>query len=442
MSPDDSTRIVDAPRTDPLPDNGDATATPAKKPGRKRRSLKWRLGVAVVLLAIAAAAAYGIQRSFFATPTTTAMTAPVTRGDIEVTVLTTGTLKPVKLVAVGAQVSGRITALKVALGDTVKTGDLIAEIDSVTQENALRTARAALANVKAQRAEKQATLKQAKLALARQQRMIKQNATSRADLESAEADVATTEAQIEQLTAQIAEAEVAVETAEANLGYTRITAPIDGTVLAVVNQEGRTVNAAQSAPTIVILGQLATMTVRVEISEADIVKVKAGQPLYFTILGDPDTRYEATLDSIEPAPESITSDSAVASSGTSSSSASSSSSSSSAIYYMGVFNVPNPDGRLRTYMTAEVHIVLGEARDVLTVPSAALGRVDGDGNATVQVVGKDGAVETRRVIVGLNNKIRAEIRSGLEEGERVVTGLAVAAAQKTGSRRPRGPMGL
>ncbi|WP_454915040.1 efflux RND transporter periplasmic adaptor subunit [Xanthobacter sediminis] len=371
------------------------------------------------------------------------MTARVTRGAVEETVLATGTLKPAKLVAVGAQVSGRITAVKVKLGDTVRQGDPVAEIDSVPQQNALRTAEASLAAVRAQKQEKEASLVLADQTLARQKKLVAQTAVSQADFESAQAEVATTRAQIAALEAQIAEAEVAVDTARVNLGYTRITAPMDGTVLYIVSQEGQTVNAAQTAPTIIILGDLESMMVRAEISEADVVKVKAGQKLYFNIIGEPDRRYEATLEFIEPAPESITSDSAVSTSSTSASkSSSSSTSSSSAIYYNGIFYVPNPDGRLRTYMTAEVHIVLGRAKDVLTIPSAALHARPRDGGYSVQVQGDDGQISTRTVEVGLNNKTRAEITSGLKEGEMVVTGQLGPGAPTSVMRRPPPPMGL
>ncbi|MGV6872008.1 efflux RND transporter periplasmic adaptor subunit [Pseudochelatococcus sp. B33] len=373
------------------------------------------------------------------------ITAPVTRGDVEVTVLATGILKPARLVAVGAQASGRVTALKVELGQQVTAGDLIAEIDSVTQENALRNAQAALASARAQRTEKTASLKLAEITVERQRKMAAQRAVSRADLDVAEADLAVTQAQIEALDAQIIQSEVAVETAEANLGYTRITAPIDGTVLAIVTQEGQTVNAAQSAPTIVILGQLDTMTVRAEISEADVVRVAPGQPVYFTILGDTGRRYDATLQQIEPAPESISSDSSFSTSSGAGSSASSTSTT-SAIYYNGVFDVPNPDGRLRTYMTAEVHIVLGRATDALTIPSTALGLSSPDGHTyTVQVVAPSGGITPRPVEIGLNNKIRAQVLSGLEEGERVVTGVYSAsapAASGAGRRGPPSPMGF
>lgn len=348
------------------------------------------------------------------------MTAEVIVSDVEETVLATGTLKPIKLVAVGAQTSGKVVSVNVELGQTVREGELIAQIDSVTQENALKTALAALASVRAQLAEKQATLVYARQNLERQEQNIKINAVSRADLQSAQADVKTAQAQIESLQAQIIEAEVAAETADANLGYTRIKAPINGTILRIVTQEGQTVNAAQSAPTIVILGQIDRMTIRTEISEADIIRVQPGQPVYFTVLGDVGRRYEATLDSIEPAPESIISDSSFSTTSASGSS-SSSSSSSSAIYYNGVFNVPNTEQRLRTYMTAEVHIVLDKAEGVLAIPAAALTKGPG-GRGQVQVLGDGGNVMIRDVEIGLNNKIMAEIRSGLKVGERVVTG--------------------
>ena len=162
------------------------------------------------------------------------------------------------------------------------------------------------------------------------------------------------------------------------------------------------------------------------------------------MLGEPQQRYNATLASIEPAPESVRSDSSFSSSTSSSSSSSSSSTSSSeAIYYNGVFEVPNPDGKLRTYMTAEVHIVLGEAKDVLTVPSAALGSMDSDGSYVVRVAGADGRVSERKVEIGLNNKVTAEVRSGLAENERVVTGERSTDTTANAMPGPGGPpMGL
>lgn len=370
------------------------------------------------------------------------LTATVKRGDVEQTVLATGIFKPSRLVAVGAQVSGRITAVHVKVGDTIKKDALVAEIDSVTQENSLRTAQAALDNVKAQKAQYEATLVNAELSLARYKSLVASNSGKQSDLDSAQATLDSTKAQIDALDAQIIEAQVAVETAQANLGYTRITAPMDGTVLAVVNQQGQTVNATQSAPTIVILGELSKMVVRAEVSEADVVRVKPGQAVYFNILGDPSKRYDAVLQSIEPAPESITSDSSVSTS-TSSSSSSSSSTSTSAIYYNGIFPVDNPNGYFRTYMTAEVHIVLGQAKNVLVVSSSALPTAAKTGKVSLRVADSTGQISTKTVEIGLNDGVNAEIKSGLNEGDRVVIGdSSTATKSSSGMGGPPPPMGM
>ncbi|MEZ2218783.1 efflux RND transporter periplasmic adaptor subunit [Rhizobium sp. RCC_161_2] len=419
-------------------------ATPAS-PSRHKRYRRPGMVLAASVLLVGAGV-FLFRDDIVPEQASSAITAMVTRGNVEEAVLASGTFKPIKLVAVGAQVSGRITALDVKLGDEVQKDTLIAEIDSTTQSNDLRTAQASLANVKAQRQESEADLENAQLTLTRQRTIFRSQAGSKADLDTAEANVKKITAQIAALDAQIIAAEVAVETARANLSYTRITAPMDGTVLAIVNQQGQTVNAAQSAPTIVILGELDTMVVRTEISEADIVKVKVGQPVYFTILGDPATRYDAVLQSIEPAPESITSDSSVTSSSSttssSSSSSSTSSSSSSAIYYNGVFAVPNQENHFRTYMSAEVHIVLGAAKNALTIPSSALGVKTADGSYGVQVIGTDGKQVGRTVVIGLNNNVTAEVLSGLSEGERVVIGEASATVTKTSMGGGPPPMGF
>jgi len=427
-----------------------------------------RLLLAIAALAlIAGGAAWALRK-----PAAPSMaTSPVTRGNLEQTVDATGVIDAYKLVSVGAQASGQIKRLTVQLGDVVKQGDLIAEIDSVTQENSLKNAQAALENIRAQRAVQTASLKESELAFARQKEMLAAEATSRSEYESAEANLASTRAQIRALDAQIRQRETELGTAQANLGYTRITAPIDGTVVAVVAEEGRTVNANQSAPTIVKLARLDLVTVNAEISEADVVKVKPGMPVYFTILGNPDHRYEAKLRTVNPAPASISTDST-------SSSSSSSSSSSTAVYYNALFDVENPDGTLRIDMTAQVSVMLAQATDALLIPTVALGPkvAEGAGPAAagtqraprskteaqrpqrrqpdaaalaksssymVRVVGKDGQPEPRKIKVGLNNGSNVEVTEGLSEGELVVVGEVSAgdkANARSGQRSPMGPM--
>ncbi|CAM3794514.1 efflux RND transporter periplasmic adaptor subunit [Paracoccus yeei] len=398
-----------------------------------RKPVTVALIVAVLLGGVPALRLTGITPGSAAAPAY--LTAPVARGSVEVSVLAEGRLKPSNLVAVGAQVSGRITALAVKVGDRVGQGDLIAEIDSVTQRNDLRKAEAALANIKAQLVEKRAVLALAEKMLARQQNLIRSAASSRSDFDTAEQDVEVAHAQIAALEAQTAEAEVAIETARANLDYTRITAPSAGTVLAIVNQAGQTVNSAQSSPTIAVLGDLARMNVHAEISEADIGKVKPEQKVRFSLLDDSGRTYQGALESIAPAPQAIVNDSLINPDTTADSD-------SEAVYYIGIVPVENPDGNLRSYMTAQVSILLGEAQDVLTVPALALGQRNGDGSYKVRVLARDGSVESRNVGIGLNDKVVAEVISGLNEGEHVVMGEQAVGMSMSGGGGTGGGRGM
>ena len=362
---------------------------------------------------------------------TQASTAPdtvsVTRGDIETTVLASGVLEASALVSVGAEVSGSIKAVHVTLGQAVKKGDLIAEIDSLNQENAVKSAEAALAGIEAQKRNQEASLVTAEANLARQQQLSASSLVSQTALETAQAAVDQSRAQIDQLQAQIAQAQLTVESAELDLARTRIVAPADGTVVALLVEVGQTLNANSATPTIAKIANLDTMVIKAEISEADVVKVEPGQKVYFTILGEPDGRIEATLREIEPAPTSIAEDNA---------------SSGGAVYYNGLFDVPNPDHRLRISMTASVTIVLEEARGVLTLPSSLVSRRGPDGGVAVMVYDPD-AEETRpaRVEVGLNNNITAEIVSGLSEGDLVVNATGARLGGEPGGGGPRGPGG-
>ncbi|MGO4265951.1 MULTISPECIES: efflux RND transporter periplasmic adaptor subunit [unclassified Stenotrophomonas] len=345
--------------------------------------------------------------------------APVVRGNIEQVVEATGTLKPSRLVSVGAQVSGRIETLHVKLGDKVKAGDPIADIDSRTQRNALLSAQAAQRTARANRDALATDLRQYELTLRRQQQLVASQLVARADFDAAKAKVDATREQITALDGEIVQRQTDVDIAQTNLEYTRITAPTDGTVLAVVARQGQTVNAVQSAPTIVMLGNQDVMTVYAEISEADVVHTAVGQEAFFTILGDAGRRYSSTLRDIAPAPESITNEDT-----SSLASPALSGGSRTAMYYNGQFDVDNADGRLRSYMTAQVRIVLGRAHSVLTIPPAALGARAGDGSYTVQVRGADGRAVARRITIGLDDQIQVEVRSGLKEGEQVVLAQA------------------
>ena len=226
-----------------------------------------------------------------------------------------------------------------------------------------------------------------------------------------------------------------VESARVNLGYTKIVSPIDGIVVALVVQQGQTVNANQTTPTIIKVAQLDTVTVKTQISEADVVKVEPGLPVYFTILGQPDQRYHAQLRTIEPATDAILTE------GTGVSSSSTSASTTTAIYYNGLFDVPNPDNKLRISMTAQVTIVRAQAKGVVIIPASALGPRGQDGRYSVRVLGADGQPTPRHIRVGINNNVNAEVTEGLAEGDKVVLGEAAAGAPPQGGM-PRPPMRL
>jgi macrolide-specific efflux system membrane fusion protein len=382
---------------------------------------RWRFALAaLVLLGLAA----GVKFYFFPTQKAPAfVTATAALGDLEQSVLATGTLQAFKQVSVGAQASGQIKSLSVALGDSIKKGQLIAEIDAMKQENDLRNTQAALLSAEALLGSRQALLKQAELNFQRQKELLTADAISRQTYEQAEATLGTTRADIKTSEAQIAQVRIAADTAQVNLNYTRILAPMDGVVVALVAQQGQTVNANQSAPIIIKLALLDTITVKAQISEADVVRVKPGQKVYFTILGAPEKRYYTTLRSVDPAPDSIVTDTATTVN------------TATAIYYNGLLDVPNPEGLLRISMTAQVYVVLNEAKGVITIPSAAIQQAGRRGPASVRVVNAQGKAEKREVKVGMNNNVNAEILEGLVVGEKVVLSEAPA----PGTQAPQRP---
>jgi membrane fusion protein, macrolide-specific efflux system len=367
----------------------------------------------IVLLAILGSG-LAVKKYFFGTPKAAFITADVVRMDLEESVLASGTLKAFKTVAVGAQVSGQLKTLRVALGDKVRKGQLLAEIDPVIQKNTLKDSEAQVENLRAQKRSRQELLKQYDLAYQRQKLMSAKDATSKADMEIALSQLESTRYDIAALEAQINKATIAVDTARANLEYTRIYAPIDGAVISIDTEEGQTVVSTQSATTIITLATLDTMTVKAKISEADVIRVKPGLTTYFTLLGDADKRYYSKLRAIEPGPVS----SGTSGSGTSNSA---SSSSSSAIYYYGLFEVPNTDNKLKVSMTTQVAIILNQAKQALCIPVSALGDKQKDGRTTVKVL-EGGIAQSRSIRTGISNNVQVQVLEGLREGEKVVVG--------------------
>ena len=388
----------------------------------------------LVISVVSALALSFASCQFFKSDAPSYMTVTAKNRDISKKVFATGTIAGVTQVDVGAQVSGQILKLYVNTGDDVKKGQLLCEIDPKIQETALKTAKAQVEIIDAQISSKQAELKKLRLEYDRQKRLVKLDATSKQDMEVSEASYQMALASLKELNAQRAKAQLSVDDAITNLGYTKILAPMDGTVYATVVTEGQTVNANQTTPTILRLATLDKMKVKTEISEADVVNVVPGMDCSFTVLGLPFRVFKGKLDRIDPAPSSYESASQ------SSSNSSSQSGSSTAVYYNSDIIAENKDRILRIDMTADVTIEIANAKNVLSLPLSAMRKIH-DKTGTVFVL-LDGSVKEKEVQIGLKDDQFIQIVSGLSADDEVVIGDDVKRAEakaQANSRNRRGP---
>ena len=327
-----------------------------------------------------------------------AQTVAVEYADLESSVQATGTLLPFRKVDVGAQVTGQLQSLNVELGQHVRKGDLLASIDPTLAKNELLGQDAALEQQSATLDSRKIDLAAADRELARQKTMLPADATTTGEVERADIAVGKLQAEIRGLSAAIRQSRSQADTARAKLEYTRIVAPIEGEVISLPVQEGQTVNASQQVPTILTLAQLETMTVRARVAEADVNRIRKGQKVYFTTLGDAKKRFYGTVRTVQPTPERVR----------------------DALFYSALFEVPNKGGELWSDMTVQVAFVLEEHKHVLSIPVAALGKRESEGHYLVSVANADGTVAERKVSTGLDDHVHTEIKDGLKEGEKLV----------------------
>lgn len=335
------------------------------------------------------------------------LTDEVKRGNIAQTVIATGTIRSNNRVEVGAQVSGRITKLNVVLGQEVKKGDLIAMIDSMTQENDLEKAKSQLSSYEKQLESKKVDLEVKKSKYNRASNLYKVKSISQDEYETAKQEYADAKSGVSELEELIKQAKVEVKMAETELSYTVITSPIDGVVVSIPISEGQTVNSKQNTPTIVQVADLKKMLIKPEISEGDITKLKKGQEVEFTILSLPEKIYKAKIDSIDPAMTTLTDDEYEESV-----------SDTEAVYYYANVIVDNIDNNLRIGMTTTNTIKVAEAKDVIAIPTTALYK-KGD-KYYVKILGEKEVVEEKEVKIGINDDMNTEIKSGLKEGEKLI----------------------
>ena len=379
------------------------------RPGLLRRRGPWLIGA----LLLALAAAFGYHWAF-GKPKAVYATATVERGDLESTVVAAGILQPVKYVDVGAQTSGKLKSLKVQRADQVTKDQLLAEIDPILADTALTSANATLANMTSQRSVKRAQLVLAKAQQTRNDALFTDLLVSANDRDIARAAYDAAFAEVGSLSAQMGQASAAIDTAKANLAYTRITAPMAGEVVSISLLEGQTLNANQQAPNILRIADTSTVTVWAQVSEADIVRVKPGQDVYFTVLGAP-RRWDGKVRQVLPTPELIN----------------------NVVFYDVLFDIPNPEHELKIQMTAQVFIVLARAKNVLLIPAAVIGNAGEGATVSVQVLKADGTIEARAVTIGIKSELVAEVTAGLLEKEKVVMRQVAAQAKTTSALSAR-----
>ncbi len=328
------------------------------------------------------------------------------KSDIEDVVTATGSLQPRDYVEVGAQVSGQLEKLYVDIGDSVKKGQLLAEIDPKILQSKVDASLAQLKYQEASLIDKKAEFDYANIILTRQKNLYKDSATSLENVQNAQLSLQKATASLEMLKAQIEQTKSNLNTDETNLAYTKIYATMDGTVVSLSAKEGQTLNANQTTPIILKIADLKTMTVNTEVSEAEILKVKEGMEVYFKTMGS-DKKWYTTVRKVEPTP-TITNN---------------------VVLYNAIFDIDNSLGELMSDMTAQVFFVSNSIKDAIVVPISTI-RLDPDKKSGVVNVLQDAKVVEKRVEVGLINRLEAQIISGLDEGETLVANSSITQKPK------------
>lgn len=382
-----------------------------------------RKGVkAFVILAVLCALVFGgykywQQRSAKEEAAARVTVVTIARGDIEEVVTAQGKLEPKEFVDVGVQVSGQIEKINVELGDVVKKDALIAEIDPKLYEAKVEADEARIKTLQAQIAQQDAQVTLVSLQFDRTKKLLETKAVSQDAYESAEAAMIIAKAQRDALDAQLQEAQSALDGDKANLGYTKIYAPMEGTVVIADTKEGQTLNATQSAPRVVQLANLDVMTVRAQVAEADVMRIKEGGEVYFTTLGSQGRKWQAKVRQILPTPDVVN----------------------EVVLYNVLVDVENKDRQLMSGMSTQMFFVMGRANNVPLVPISALGkrapREDSDVGVAYRVRQPGGKDAEKIIHVGLMDRSMAEVKQGLSEGDKVTMEAPAGGDPATGVPR-------
>lgn len=327
-------------------------------------------------------------------------TVKVEKADIEQVVNATGNVVVQNYVDVGAKVAGQIADVDVAIGETVKAGKLLVTISPAVQNSRIENNRAQLARLKAELAGQNAQLDFAQLQFQRQTQLKAENATREESYESSRMNMYAAAARVDATNAQIQQTEAAIKDDEAIQKQNRIEAPVGGTVVTMNARPGQMVGASQEA--LMRIADLSRMTVQVPVAEEDVTRLQKGMTAYFTTPGYPGKKWSGKLRQIMLLP---TDDSGRQG---------------KKAFYTVLFDVANPSRELMSGMTADVYFVLARVEHALTIPLSLVSKPGLDGTQGVKVVLEGGKLEQRRIKVGIRDGERAQVLSGLKEGEQVL----------------------
>ncbi|QKF64795.1 efflux RND transporter periplasmic adaptor subunit [Campylobacter corcagiensis] len=356
-------------------------------------------------------------------------TTPI-KGDFVNSVVATGEVNAMDLIDIGAQVSGRIEKLYVDIGDMVKKGDMIAQIEDIRQRNEVDKKIAEYESLLADLNATQIAKDIAVSKLKREEKLFKRNATSKESLEMAQNEAALKISQVTQINAKIKQNQIDLDTAMTNLSYTKITAPIDGTIVSTIVKEGQTVNANQTTPVIVQIADLTKLQINLEVAEGDLPKIKEGLKIRYSILANPNIKKESIINKIDPAMTSL-------SDGTLS--RSSSTTSNKAVYYYAKSYIDNSDNFLKIGMTTQNEIIIDESIDTMYIPKSAVYKEDDKDFVDILVGNLEHEKRVKKEVnLGITDGFYVEIKSGLKSDDKVILGDSTEVDKRSSMKRSGG----
>ena len=342
-------------------------------------------------------------------------TVTLQRGDIEQAVLADGKLQLNEYVDVLAQISGQIKDVQVTTGDEVRRDRLLLEITPPQSLQRVESNRAQLARLRAELADQRAQLDFAELQFNRQTQLKAENATREETFESSRMSLHSAAARVEAINAQIRQTESTISDDEEMRKHTQIRAPMSGTVVALAARSGQMVSASQQASALLRIADLSSLTVKAQVAEVDVPRLRKGMTAYFTTPAYPGKQWSGKLRQVIPVPAGASGEQG------------------KQAFYNVLFEVANPGQQLLSGMSAQVHFVVAQARDAVLLPAALLGQPDAAGNYRVEVLDAKRQASPRTVRIGLRNAQYAQVLSGLAPGEQVLLGKPAAAKPSAAS---------